>query len=52
MLVTAEKETIVYNFLSLQFVSCCPRNFKQGQAECAQAMKAQTNQPRRQLFLM
>ena len=37
-------------FLSI-FVSCCPRCFKLGQAECVQTMEAQSNQSRRQLFL-
>ena len=38
-------------FLSI-FVSCCPRGFKQGQAERVQAMKALTNRPRSKLFQM
>ena len=46
-------ESNVYNFLSLQFyVSFCPRGFKQGHAEFIQTREAQTNLPRRQLFLM
>ena len=40
-------------FLSFHFfVSCCPHGFKLGQAERVPTMKAQTNRPRRQLFLM
>ena len=34
------------------FVSCYSRGFQQGQAEHIQIMKAQTNRPRNQLFLM
>ena len=54
MLVNAKKgERNVYSFLSLCFfVSCCPRDFKLGQAECFQTIKALTNRPRSQLFLM
>ena len=53
MFVTAEKERTMFiiSFFPV-FVSCCPRNFKLGQAECAQTTKAQTNRPRSQLFLM
>ena len=50
MFVTAEKEgrMLIIFFLSI----FCPRGFKQGQAERVQAMKALTNWPRSQLFLM
>ena len=50
MFVTPEKEgqMFIIFFLSIFFVSCC---FKQGQAERVQAMKAQIDQPRSQLFL-
>ena len=54
MFVTAERieECLQFSFFSL-FVSCCPRDFKLlEQAECVQTMKAQTNRPKRQLFLM
>ena len=51
MFVTAEKkgQMFIIFFLSI-FVSCCPRSFKQGYAERVQAMKAQTNRLRSQLF--
>ena len=55
MFVTAEKEgrMFVLFFLSIFcHVSFCPRNFKLGQAERVQTMKAKTNWPRKQLFLM
>ena len=54
MLVTAKKEkSNVYNFLSFHFLSAVvPAYFKLEQPECVQTMKAQINQPRRQLFLM
>ena len=51
MFVTAEKEGQMFIIFFLYiFVSCCPRGFKQGKAERVQAMKAQTNRPRSQLF--
>ena len=53
MFVTAEKERRMFIIFSLSiFVSCCPRGFKQRQAERVQAMKALTNRPRSQLFLI
>ena len=56
MFVTAEKEREMFSiFFLLPFlsaVSCCPRDFKLEQAELAQTMKAQTNRPGSQLFLM
>ena len=39
-------------FLSMFFVSCCPQDFKLGKAGSVETIKAQTNRPRRQLFLM
>ena len=41
MFVTAEKERkmFIISFLS-SFVSCCPRSFKQGQAQRVQTIKA------------
>ena len=53
MFVTAEKEGqfLIIFFLSI-FVSYGHRDIKPGQAERVQAMKAQTNRPRSQLFLM
>ena len=53
-LMFVKRENIVYTFLSFfpVFVHCCPRNFKLGQAECVQTMKALTNRPGSQLFLM
>ena len=51
MFVTQEKERKLFTifFFSI-FRQLLSRNFKQG--ECVLTMKAQTNQPRRQLFLM
>ena len=51
MFVSAEKEREMF-IISPDFVRCCPRDFKLGQAECVQTMKAWTTQPRDQLFLM
>ena len=46
-------ERIVYNILSFQLIfSCCPHDFKLGQAEWVQSKKTLTNRPRRQLFLV
>ena len=53
MFVTSEKKRELFIiFLLFILVSCCPHDFKLGQTECVQTMKAQTNLPRRQLFLM
>ena len=48
MFVTEEKEGQMLKI----FFNCFPHGFKRGQAERVQTMKAQTNRPRRQLFLM
>ena len=52
MFVTALKEGQIFIifFLSI-FFSCCPRNFKLGQTECAPIRKALTHLPISQLFL-
>ena len=53
MFVTAEEERVMFIIFFLSFfVRCCPLNFSLGQGEREQTMKAQTNRPRRQLFLM
>ena len=53
MFVSAEKDGRMFIIIFLSsFFSCCPGNFKLGKDECVQTMKAQTNPPRRQLFLM
>ena len=53
MFVTEEKEGVMFIIFSLSiFVSCCPRHFKLARAECVHTMKALTNRPRRQLFLI
>ena len=53
LFVTMDKERRMFIIFFLSsFFSCCPRDFKLEQAECVQTMKAQTNRPRRQLFLM
>ena len=53
MFVTAEKERRMFIIFFLSFfVSCCPLDFKLGQAGLVQTREAQTNLPRRQLFLM
>ena len=53
MLVTMEKERKMFIIFFL-FILCrqLSRSFKQGQAESVHTMKAQTNRPRRQLFLI
>ena len=54
LFVTKEKggQMFIIFFLFIFFVSCCPHGFKLGQAECLQTMKAQTDLPRRHLFLI
>ena len=53
MFVTAEKERrMLKNFFLSSFCQLLSPRFKLGQAERVQAMKASTNRPRRQLFLM
>ena len=52
MFVTKQKEGVMIIIFFPFFVSCCPHGFKQGQAEYVQTMKAQTNRPKRQLFLI
>ena len=53
MFVTAEKERVMFIiFLLSIFCQLLSRGFKQGQAERVQTREAQTNLPRRQLFLM
>ena len=52
MFVTAEKERRMFIILFLSsFCQLLSPEFKLGQAERVQAMKALTNQPRSQLFL-
>ena len=53
LFVTVEKEIVIFiTFFFPFFVSCCPREFKLRWAEHIQTMKAKTNSPRMQLFLM
>ena len=54
MFVNAKKERKMFVFFILFSISVswCPYEFKQRQAECLQAMKAQTNRPSGQLFLI
>ena len=50
---TGKDEANVLYFSYFPFCdSCCPSGLKEGQAERIQAMKAKTNRPRRQLFLI
>ena len=49
MFVTVEKERQLFIIF---FLSSFCQLLSQGQAECIQTIKARTNQPRRQLFLM
>ena len=49
----ANGERNAYNFLSFQFLwAVVPAIWSEDRVECVQTMKAQTNQPRWQLFLM
>ena len=53
MFVTKEKEVVMLIVLFLSnFCQLLSRDFKLGQAECVQTMKAQTKRPRRQLFVI
>ena len=53
MIVTSKRrDKCLWFALSPVCVSSYPRNFKLGQAECVQKMKALTNRPGSQLFLM
>ena len=52
---SGEKEEQMFMIISFfqDFIGCCcPRSFKQGQAETLQTMKVQPNGPSSQLFLM